>query len=137
MEIGWGRMFSTPESRTTAHKPSGHMSRIYPLCCLGTESFPILLWPHGLWSNRLLCPWDFPGKNTGVGCHFLLQEVFPTQGSKLDLLHLLCWQADSLPLRHQRSPWICPYIFLNIIKDLKHLFCVWVCYINICKIVWY
>ena len=29
------------------------------------------LWPHGLQPIRLLCPWDFPGKNTGVGCHFL------------------------------------------------------------------
>ena len=29
--------------------------------------------PHGLQPTRLLCPWDFPGKNTGVGCHFLLQ----------------------------------------------------------------
>ena len=28
--------------------------------------------PHGLQPARLLCPWDFPGKNTGVGCHFLL-----------------------------------------------------------------
>ena len=31
------------------------------------------LWPHGLQPTRLLCLWDFPGKNTGVGCHFLLQ----------------------------------------------------------------
>ena len=30
---------------------------------------------------RLLCPWDFQGKNTGVGCHFLLQEIFLTEGS--------------------------------------------------------
>ena len=30
---------------------------------------------------RLLCPWDFPGKNTGVGCRFLLQRIFPTHGS--------------------------------------------------------
>ena len=29
---------------------------------------------------RLLCPWNFPGKNTGEGCHFLLQGIFPTQG---------------------------------------------------------
>jgi len=35
--------------------------------------------PHGLQSARLLCPWDFPGKNTGVGCHFLLQGIFLTQ----------------------------------------------------------
>ena len=36
-----------------------------------------------------------PGKNTGVGCHFLLQGIFPTQGLNLGLLHLLHWQVDS------------------------------------------
>ena len=35
----------------------------------------------------LLCPWDFPGKSTGMGCHFLFQRIFPTQGSNLGLLH--------------------------------------------------
>ena len=30
--------------------------------------------PHGLWPSRLLCPWDFPGKSTGVGCHCLLRS---------------------------------------------------------------
>ena len=39
-----------------------------------------------------------PGKNTAVGCHFLLQGTFPTQGVNLLLLHLLHWQADSLVL---------------------------------------
>ena len=39
------------------------------------------LQPCGLKLTRLLCPWDFPGKNTGVGCHFLLPGIFPTQGS--------------------------------------------------------
>ena len=33
------------------------------------------------------CPWDFPGKNTGVGCHLLLQEIFLTQGLHQGLLH--------------------------------------------------
>ena len=32
--------------------------------------------PHGLEPAQLLCPWVFPGKNTGVGCHFLLQGIF-------------------------------------------------------------
>ena len=41
---------------------------------------------------------DSPGKNTGVGCHTLLQGIFPTQGSNPRLLHLLPWQVDSLPL---------------------------------------
>ena len=36
---------------------------------------------------RLLCPWNSPGKNTGVGCHSLLQGIFPTQGRNLGLLH--------------------------------------------------
>ena len=42
--------------------------------------------PHGLQPTRLLCPWSSPGKNTGLGCHYLLQGIFPTQGSKLSLL---------------------------------------------------
>ena len=48
--------------------------------------------------SRLLCPWDSPGKNTGVGCHFLLQGIFPAWGSNRRLLCLLRWQADSLSL---------------------------------------
>ena len=50
--------------------------------------------------TRLLCPWKFPGKNTGVGCHFLLQGIFSSQGSNPHLLHC---QVGSLPLSHQGS----------------------------------
>ena len=53
---------------------------------------------HGLQPAGLLCPWDSPGKNTGVGCHFLLQGIFMNQGSNWSLLPLLHWQGDSLPL---------------------------------------
>ena len=42
------------------------------LLLLSCYAMPDSLWPHGLWPSRLLCPWDFPGKNTGVGCHLLL-----------------------------------------------------------------
>ena len=35
-----------------------------------------VMWPHALQPARLLCPWAFPDKNTGVGCHFLLQNLF-------------------------------------------------------------
>ena len=45
--------------------------------------------------TRFLCPWDFPGKNSGVSCHFLLQAIFPTQRLNLCLLHLLHSQVDS------------------------------------------
>ena len=51
---------------------------------------------------RLLCSWEFPSKNTGVGCHFLFQEIFPTcQGLNFHLLH---WQVYSVPLSHLGSP---------------------------------
>ena len=43
--------------------------------------------PHDLQPARLLCPWDSLGKSTRVGCHALLQGVFPTQRSNLHLLH--------------------------------------------------
>ena len=48
---------------------------------------------------------EFSSKNTGVGCHFLLHEIFLTQGSNPSPLCLLHWQADSLPLSHQGSPY--------------------------------
>ena len=44
--------------------------------------------PRGLHPARLLCPWDSPGKNTGEGCHALLQGIFPTQVLNPRLLHL-------------------------------------------------
>ena len=46
----------------------------------------------------------FPGKNTGIGCHDLLRAIFLTQESNQRLLHLLHWQADSLPLATPGDP---------------------------------
>ena len=60
--------------------------------------------PHGLYSARLLCPWDSPGKNTGVGCRALLQGLFLTQGSNLRVLCLLHLQAGCLPLAPPGRP---------------------------------
>ena len=56
--------------------------------------------PHGLQPARLLCPQDFPAKNTGVGIRSLLQGIFPDPGIKPESPAL---QADSLPLSHQGS----------------------------------
>ena len=78
----------------------------YCLCVL-SHSVGSELRPHGLWPTRLLLPGDFPGKNTEVDCHFLLQGIFPTQGSNPHLLH---WQTDSLPLGHLGSPSHCPHL---------------------------
>ena len=77
---------------------AGYRSQGYVHACYVTSVVSDSLWPCGLQPARLLCPWDSPGKNTGVGSHFLLQRIFPTQGSNLHLLHLLLWQVHSLPI---------------------------------------
>ena len=71
---------------------------VYTCMCvlLHTQSYLTLCKP-----TRLLCPWDFPGKNAGVGCHFLLQGIFETQGSNQ---HLLPGQTGSLPLAPSGKP---------------------------------
>ena len=57
--------------------------------------------PHGLQPTGLFRPWDFPDKNTGVGCHFLLQGNFPTQGSNPGLPH---YRQTLYHLSHKGSP---------------------------------
>ena len=69
-------------------------------CCLVTKSCPSFVIPWAI-AHSLLCPCGFPGKSTEMGCHFLLQEIFPTQRSNLLLLN---WQVNSLPLSHRGSP---------------------------------
>ena len=67
------------------------------------------LWSHGLWPARLLCPWDFPGKNTGVGCHFFLQgSSQPRDWTCIScvcrriLHHYATWDINQLHLRWSR-----------------------------------
>ena len=75
---------------------SGHALILSPsLHAKPLQSCPTLCDPM---DSMLLCPWDSPGKNTGVGCHPLLQGIFPTQESNPCLLGLLHWQAGPLPL---------------------------------------
>ena len=65
---------------------------IYPTTCkhmrARRQSSLTLCDPMNCSPPGLLCSWDSPGKNTGVGCHFLLQVIFPTQGSNSSLLNL-------------------------------------------------
>ena len=82
----WGGMISLWRS-----KPPEHPSFCVLSCSVMSDSFR----PHGLQPAKLLCPWDSPGKNSGVGCHFLLWGIFLTQGLSP---RLLCfhWQAGSI-----------------------------------------
>ena len=73
-------------------KSQTRLSDFHSCCCCSVAKF-CLFEIHGMQpATRLLSPWDFPCKSTGVGCHFLLQEIFLTQGSDLCLPH---WQEDS------------------------------------------
>ena len=62
--------------------------------CLVAQSCLTSLQPYGLYPARVLCPWDSPGKNTGVGCHSPLQGNFPDPGIEPRSPAL---QVDSLP----------------------------------------
>ena len=58
---------------------------LFKLCITIRSIF--VLQPNGLQPARFLCPWDFPGRNTGVDCHFLPQGIYLTQGQNPHLLH--------------------------------------------------
>ena len=87
--------------------------------CLVTQSCLTLCDPIGYSPPGIFLHGASPDKNTGVGCHALLQGIFPTQGSNPRLLCLLYWQAGSLPLVFLGSP-ICthlhPYIHIHLQK---------------------
>ena len=82
-----------------------HFHQLYYCYLLATKTCLTLLQQHGLQPARFLCLWDFPGKNTGMGCRLLLQRIFTPQGSNLCLSCLLYWQFfTTLPMSHLGSP---------------------------------
>ena len=97
------------------------------VCALRTDSATPWTVAH-----QTLRSWDFPGKNTGVGCPFLFQWTFLTQGSNSSLLRDLRWQVGSLPLRYLgtlSSLWymwkyVCGRLFfvIRLFFHLRHLF---------------
>ena len=70
------------------------------------QSWPLFATPWTV-APQVFCPWDSPGKNTGVGSHSLLQEIFPNQVWNPDLLHcrqiLYCLSHQGSP-KHARIP---------------------------------
>ena len=89
-----------------------------------TQSCPTL-WPHGLYS-----PWNSPGQNTGVGSCYLLQGIFPTQGSKPSLLHCRwffiswamrgAWKATLVSTNRWWCVYVCVYIYLHTKWNISH-----------------
>ena len=87
-------------------------------CSVASDS----LRPRGLQPVRLFCPQDSPGKNPGVGCHSLLQGIFPTQGLNLGLLHcrqiLYHLNHQGSPLKIQNTSQICMPFLTNAKKKI-------------------
>ena len=84
--------------------------------------------PRGLQPTRLLHPWGFPGKSTRVGCDFLLQEIFPTQGSNPGLPHCrqMLYRLNHPGSLNRAFP-ICPscplgHCYLSFSKTISYLF---------------
>ena len=74
------------------HLVFSHVNTLLVYVCVCALSYSVVynsLQPHELQHTRLLCLWDFPSKNTGVGSYFLLQGIFLTEGLNPSLLHLL------------------------------------------------
>ena len=89
----------------TQSQPHPHLCLWQILCCCISCSVMFnSLRPHGVQPARLLRQRNFPGKHTGVGCHFLLQGIFPTQVMNPCHLCLLHWQAGCLPSGPPRKP---------------------------------
>ena len=100
-------------SRTAPFLSFAHMAHC--ACSIVSNS----LRPHGLYPlprPAPRSPWDFPGKNTGAGCHFLLQRIRLTQGWNLHLLCLLYWLVSFVAfcffnqLSHQGQPSFSPAV---------------------------
>ena len=98
--------FFWPVKSTLAPRPILFLSVV--ACGLVAKSCLTLETPRTV-TYRLFCPWDFPGKNTGVSCHFLLEGIFQTQESNTSLLCYM-WspalQADALLAEPPGKPFI-------------------------------
>ena len=118
LEACWEQAFQTdPKPR------SGFLSESWCSCSVLSDSVTLWLQPA-----RLLCPWDFSSKNTGVDCHFLLQGIFLTQESNPRLLQLLYGrqfltsEPPGKPSPSPGFPFGCVLFLMSLIKGLLLLF---------------
>ena len=106
---------------------------VFMLCyMLSSSVVSDSLQSNGLQPTRLLCPWNFPGKNTGVGCHFLLQGLHCIATQSAMIIHisppswasLLCTYPT--PLGHCRVPSWAPCAIKQILTSYLFYICIYV-----------
>lgn len=114
-------MGTTGLFQISAHLHAGEAEIIYSYtpACLGVQSCPL-----GTPWTSLPVPsvHGFPGNKNGLGSCFLLQEVFPIQGSNPCLLHLQQLAADSLPLEPPGKPLYIPIPNINMYITHTHMY---------------
>ena len=125
----WGRKVGRPMRRRytfdflVGRGKRGSKSHCACVCAKWIQLYATLCSPMDCSPPGSSVHWDSLGKNTGVGCHFLLQGIFPTLGSNLSLLYLLHWQADSLPLSHLGS-WT-HHVVVQLLSPVQILMTPW------------
>ena len=93
-----------------------HVASCVILCACMRSVITNSLRPRGLYPASLLCPWDFPCKNTRLDCYFLLQGIFLSQGLNPRLLH---WQVGSLTTEPPGKPFYKSFYQPLILKSIR------------------
>ena len=102
--LAQGTLLNTSWYPKWKRNPKGRGCKGEGVCMCMAELACVYIWLIYVYDYepaKLLCPWDFPVKNTGESFNFLLQGIFLTQGLNLDVLAL---QADSLPTEPPGKP---------------------------------
>ena len=95
----------------------------------------IILWPHGLYATRLLCPWNSPDKDTEGGSHSFLQGFFQAQGLNLGLLnsrHILYHLSQQGIHTHTHTHTHTPMYIVVVVQ--LYTYNIYICYIYVCVI---
>ena len=107
MELAPGEFLTSSKMSLIQHVLPEKSRNALHACMLSHSVMTGSLWPRGLKFSRLLCPWDSPGKNTGVGGHFLPQGIFPTQDQTC-VSHIAGGFFTTEPLGKPRNALILP-----------------------------
>ena len=110
--------------------PKKQTYRLFPplehYVCISYSVMSNSLQPHGLYPTRLLCPWDSPGKNTGVGCHDLQGSSWPRDGTMVSHIagrFLIVWTYNAtINIHVQVCMWA--YVFISLGRYLE-----WNCWV--------
>ena len=92
------------EGKSSGEAYCSHLCLSTCVCAASLQLCPTVCGPMDCSPPASSCPWDSPGKNTGVGCHAILQGIFPTQRLNPSLSSLLHWEGSSLPLAPSGKP---------------------------------